>query len=191
MTDLPLEKPITGFCPSLVWWRRLGACIFVLLALSSSVSAESVEDLIIQLTNQERARVNRRNLKPLVPSAALNAMAMTHSTNQASTGIMDHDSKEFPAGFRTTAQRFAKIGLDKVTWAENVFMKYPYESKKAYARAAVRWWMHSPPHRANILDPNMRYIGVGVAASKSKPGLIGYATQLFASSPGDLPLSEQ
>jgi uncharacterized protein YkwD len=29
--------------------------------------------------------------------------------------------------------------------------------------ALVRAWMHSPPHRANILDPHFRDIGVGIA----------------------------
>jgi len=34
-----------------------------------------------------------------------------------------------------------------------------------YASAAdvVSGWMNSPGHRANILDPNMLYIGVGYA----------------------------
>jgi uncharacterized protein YkwD len=27
----------------------------------------------------------------------------------------------------------------------------------------VRMWMHSPPHRANILDPSLRDFGVGIA----------------------------
>ena len=29
--------------------------------------------------------------------------------------------------------------------------------------AVVRDWMHSPPHRENILDPHFRDVGVGVA----------------------------
>jgi uncharacterized protein YkwD len=31
-------------------------------------------------------------------------------------------------------------------------------------RAMVRAWMHSPPHRANILTPGFRDIGIGVVA---------------------------
>jgi uncharacterized protein YkwD len=30
-------------------------------------------------------------------------------------------------------------------------------------RGIVRLWMHSPPHRAALLDPKMREIGMGVA----------------------------
>ena len=30
-------------------------------------------------------------------------------------------------------------------------------------KAIVRSWMHSPPHRANILNPQFRHLGVGFA----------------------------
>lgn len=148
------------------------------------VSGMSVDELIIKYTNQERARVKNRSLKPLVPSKSLTYIALKHSIHQAQTGVMAHEDKKYPPGWRTTSQRFAKIGLTRSSWAENVFMKYPYGSDESYARAAVRWWMNSPPHRANILEPSMKYIGVGVSQSPSKPGLVGYATQAFASAPG-------
>ncbi|MEW6351399.1 MAG: CAP domain-containing protein [Thermodesulfobacteriota bacterium] len=147
-------------------------------------SCLSVDELIIKYTNQERARAKNRDLKPLMPSKALTYIALKHSIHQARTGVMAHEDKKYPTGWRTTAQRFAKIGLSRSSWAENVFMKYPYGSDDSYARAAVRWWMNSPPHRANILESRMKYIGVGVSQSMSKPGLVGYATQAFASSPG-------
>ncbi len=155
--------------------QRIGkiAGLTVLLVVLWTVPegrAASVDQLIIKFTNQERARSGNRDLKPLIPSKALTQIALKHSIHQARTGVM--------------AQRFARVGLSKSAWAENVFMKYPYGSDESYARAAVRWWMNSPPHRENILEPRMKYIGVGVAASPSKPGLVGYATQAFASSPG-------
>jgi uncharacterized protein YkwD len=37
-------------------------------------------------------------------------------------------------------------------------------------------WMHSPPHRANILDPGFRDIGVGVARGYPIGGVVGSAT---------------
>jgi uncharacterized protein YkwD len=31
----------------------------------------------------------------------------------------------------------------------------------------VRMWMASPPHRANLLDPQLRRAGVGVGVARS------------------------
>ncbi len=160
------------------------ALLLLVLGTVPNGYCASVDELIIEYTNQERARTNNRALKPLMPSSALTYIALEHSIHQALTSVMAHDSKQYPPGWRTTSRRFARIGLSKSSWGENVFMKYPYGSDESYARAAVRWWMNSPPHRANILEPRMKYIGVGVAVSKSKPGRVGYVTQVFASSPG-------
>ena len=48
-------------------------------------------------------------------------------------------------------------------------------NKKRLARARVDGWMKSPGHRANIMNRDYRYIGVGVARS----GGDVYATQNF------------
>ena len=36
-------------------------------------------------------------------------------------------------------------------------------------RSVVRMWMNSPGHRANILQPRFRHIGIGVAAGAPQP----------------------
>jgi uncharacterized protein YkwD len=45
------------------------------------------------------------------------------------------------------------------------------------ARSVVRSWMESRAHRANILDPDLTHLGVGVAYDKTKGAW--YATQDF------------
>jgi uncharacterized protein YkwD len=42
--------------------------------------------------------------------------------------------------------------------------------------AVFKEWMHSPPHRANILDPGFRDAGVGVARGYPLGGARGSAT---------------
>jgi uncharacterized protein YkwD len=42
--------------------------------------------------------------------------------------------------------------------------------------AVFEEWMHSPPHRANILDPSFRDAGVGVARGYPMGGAAGSAT---------------
>ena len=40
----------------------------------------------------------------------------------------------------------------------------------------VRMWMHSPGHRANILRPQFRDIGIGIARGAPERGVHGAAT---------------
>lgn len=35
--------------------------------------------------------------------------------------------------------------------------------RQRWARVLVRMWLHSPAHRANLLDRSARYVGVGVS----------------------------
>ena len=59
--------------------------------------------------------------------------------------------------------------------AANIF-KYPARrDQKKLAKDLVDGWMKSPGHRANILNAQLRYIGVGVAHSDNYI----YATQNF------------
>jgi hypothetical protein len=37
-------------------------------------------------------------------------------------------------------------------------------------RSAVTWWMNSSGHRANILDPALKDLGVGVVLGAPRPG---------------------
>ena len=48
-------------------------------------------------------------------------------------------------------------------------------------RAAVNSWMNSPGHRANLLNPNWRCLGVGVSSRRGRT----YATQKFGSRRSD------
>jgi uncharacterized protein YkwD len=50
-------------------------------------------------------------------------------------------------------------------------------------RAIVRQWMHSPGHRANILQPRFRHVGIGIAAGAPQPGVGSAAT--YATNFGD------
>ena len=40
-------------------------------------------------------------------------------------------------------------------------------------RAIVRAWMHSAGHRANLLNPGFRHVGVGIALGVPTPGIWG------------------
>jgi hypothetical protein len=56
-------------------------------------------------------------------------------------------------------------------------------------------WMHSPPHRANLLDPELTDIGIAVAVGAPGPGSgrgpMLFAVQDFSQAVTDLSLNEQ
>ena len=64
------------------------------------------------------------------------------------------------------SDRITRIGFAWSGTSENV------AHGQLTPEAAVRWWMNSPPHRANILSPDLTHFGAGFASN--------YWTQKFA-----------
>lgn len=105
-----------------------------------------------------RIRVHYR-LHPLAYNQALRTSASAHSVSMVVHGYLAHegpggsmDGRIARAGYLASAGRFV-IGEDIGGGGG------PLGSPQA----VVRDWMHSPVHRANILDPHFRDAGVGVA----------------------------
>jgi uncharacterized protein YkwD len=93
-------------------------------------------------------------LAPLVPHAALEALARQHSRAQAASNRMSH------AGYRERSAEARAAGLSGIC-AENVGHRY------RNARQLVSGWVNSPPHRTNLLRSNIRYAGVSVVGDFS------------------------
>ena len=122
---------------------------------------------VIRYTNQARAR---HNLKPLSRYLALQSAAQGHS-NWMARHSFSHTGHQGSAPH----ERIKAIGFAGQMTAENIY-KFPAgRDRKKLARDLVDGWMKSPGHRANILNGQLRYIGVGVAQS----GNYIYATQNF------------
>lgn len=137
---------------------------------------------VIQYTNQERTK---KGLKALTWSVPLATMAYMQSSQMRGTGVFSHSSTSFKTDFQTMQQRLARVGITNAWSAENILYNSAYQtswsgSTVAYAqwcaKNAVTAWMNSAGHKANILNPNVKYLGVGYTG--------GYATQLFSSQLG-------
>jgi uncharacterized protein YkwD len=107
-------------------------------------------------------------LVPLTLDSRLNAAATAHSHQMVVDGYFGH---------RTAA------GLD---FAERIAYYYPDAGTRFYAAgenlfwagavnpvgfSVVARWMQSPDHRANILSPEWRQIGVAAVTARSAPGV--------------------
>ncbi len=123
---------------------------------------ENIQRRIFELTNQDRVA---RGLQPLHWDAALAAAALAHADIMAREPVLSH---QYP-GEPDLTTRAAKAGAHFQAIAENVALG-------PTAAAVENAWMHSTPHRTNILNPRMNALGVGVA---ERDGSI-YAAEDFA-----------
>lgn len=127
-----------------------------------TVSIEQIEQDIFRLTNEERVK---KGVAPLVWSDSIGKVARTHSQDMNSRNFFDHTNPSSQNPF----QRLRAAGISFGTAGENI-------AAGPNAEIMVRNWMNSSGHRANILSPSFRKIGIGVATT----GRYGYfATQNF------------
>ncbi|MFJ7151741.1 CAP domain-containing protein [Streptomyces sp. NPDC100445] len=121
-----------------------------------TVSAETAAAAeVLKLVNDERAKAGR---SPLAANSALSSLAEGFSDDMAARGFFDHTD---PDG-RTPWDRAARAGITDLG-GENI------ARGQADAAAVVQAWMDSPGHRANILNPDFKTLGVGVHLGPGGP----------------------
>ena len=123
------------------------------------------EAKILELTNAVR---KEKKLRPLKINPLLTEVARKHSGNMARQGKMSHvlDGKG-------TRDRLKDARYAYLAWAENILV---YRDFSGVAAKGFQMWMDSPLHRANILMPGLREIGIGMA--RNSKGQV-YFTQVF------------
>lgn len=133
---------------------------------SSAVAAD-----IVQQTNAFR-EVQRR--APVTAAAALTEAAQAFADLMARTDRYGHE-----ADGRDPPERARQHGYDYCIVSENIAYRYrkPEFERHELAQSLVQGWESSPIHRHNMLDPDVRDTGVGVARSR-KTGR-WYAVQMF------------
>jgi len=105
---------------------------------------------IAELTNSDRAA---RGLPALRWDGSLAAAAQAHAERMAAEGYLSH---RYP-GEAEVGARAARAGAHFREIAENIATGYSDSQVE-------QEWMHSAPHRRNILDPDLNAIGVAVVA---------------------------
>jgi uncharacterized protein YkwD len=123
---------------------------------AKDLSLGTTRTFTLCLRNAERAR---HGLPALQPEVRLEEASQLHSEDMVRRGYFEHDT---PDGV-DPQQRMLEAGYpanDAFT-GENIARGRGAESSPV---EIVDAWMHSPPHRDNILRPGFREIGVGVRA---------------------------
>jgi uncharacterized protein YkwD len=117
----------------------------------SSWSAYSQQ--VLDLVNATRSYYG---LAPLQQKFGLSYLAAKRSNDMAQNQYFSHNDLYG----RTPEDRFRAEGISFRYGGENI----AYGQTTPYQ--VVQDWMNSPGHRANILDPNYQYLGVGVGQDK-------------------------
>src|SRR5262249_43814500 len=118
--------------------------------------AAKARQQIIDLTNKHRAADRAPAVKR---NATLMTVAQQHAENMARQEKMAHllDGK-------TSKERAREAGYPGVV-GENVYLSIRPEAGAA-AEDAIRGWLKSPSHRANLLEKTYTELGTGMARSK-------------------------
>jgi uncharacterized protein YkwD len=137
--------------------------------VTRSQDAAEAERELLALVNRDRAAAG---LPALLRDARLQEIARGHSREMARTGEVVHISDK--SGGAVDRVRAAHVSPAPRTLAENV--------GRAFSTVEVEnGFMGSPGHRANILNPDMTHVGIGVVAGQAEGGVVPlFFTQLFA-----------
>jgi len=149
------------------------ACAIPLAANAAPRQGQSTGVAISTLESGVLADINairrQHGLSTLRLSAPLTAAARQHSTSMAFKGYFSHssaDGSSFALRLRhyyaTTRYRNWAIG-ENLVWA----------SPDLDPAEALRLWMNSPPHRANLLSSDYREIGISAVHVAAAPGVYG------------------
>lgn len=145
--------------------------------------AMRAEQGILQFTNEMR---RERNLAPLGSSPALRFLASTQSSLMCKNRVLEHESEKFPSPWRRFTSRLKIAGVK--SGAENIAYRTITPAPLNWAKEIVNGWMNSPEHKKNILDPRLRYVGIGVRPCQNN---VAYATQVFSPEPGRDPRARE
>ena len=119
------------------------------------------------LLNRERGR---RGLRALRSESRLRSAASGHSRDMAEHDYFAHDT---PSGL-SVVDRVRRTGYLRHTHAWSVGENIAWGGGHyATPREIVDMWMHSEGHRANILNPGYREIGIGIAPGLPVTGSAG------------------
>ena len=134
-------------------------------ASGTGSSDSGAEAEVLRLVNAERAKAGCR---PVTADATLARVAEAHSKDMAVNAYFDHNSQNG----KTPFQRMAAAGYAYSFAAENI------AAGQQTPASVMGSWMNSPGHKANILNCDLKELGVGVWTEPGSPYGI-YWTQDF------------
>ena len=128
-------------------------------------AADQLESQVLGELNAVR---RSHGLVPVRLSRELSAAADSHSRAMGKFGFFQHESRDGSA-FWKRVQRFYGAGAGTWSVGENLL----WSSGGVDASRALKLWMASPAHRANILTARWREVGLSAVTVSGAPGVFG------------------
>jgi uncharacterized protein YkwD len=129
----------------------------------NAVALSSLESGVLQQLNTIRLQ---HHLVPLALSAPLTVASKQHSSEMGQDGYFDHSSHDGTEFWKRISRWYPQTGFHSWSVGENLL----WSSPDVDPSRALSLWMHSPEHRANILSPRWRQIGVSAMHFAAAPG---------------------
>jgi uncharacterized protein YkwD len=127
----------------------ISALVALLLApAAAGASLTGTEQALLGEMNRVRAA---HGLAPLRVDARLQRAARSHAGDMLRRGYFAHGS--LSRRIQAVGARGPRVG-ENLAWGTG---------EAAKPRRIVKMWLASPPHRANLLRPGFRRVGVGAA----------------------------
>lgn len=123
-------------------------------APSANKPSDSALQEVVKLVNQERTK---RGLQALKVDPKLMSMAKTKANDMLNNHYFSHTSPTYGSPF----DMMKKLGISYSAAGENI------AEGQTSAQKVMTDWMNSPGHRANILNKDFTYIGVGHTGSQN------------------------
>jgi len=141
-------------------WLVVGLTVAVVLALlvtqaapDTSGRAPAAERAMLELVNAARAE---RALPPLAPAVDVAAVAYAWSRTMADTRDFEHNPHH-------AAQICCWSAVaENIAWSDPPKLWQPGDAVERVTRELHEALLASPGHRANLLDPGVDQIGIGI-----------------------------
>ena len=143
-----LNRPVGGTMTRLTFDPHSEKPVKLPFTTDRVTSRPDLEAQMLRLLNQERARAG---VGPLVADTALRAVGRAHSTDMFERGYFSHVTPEGVNPF----DRMLAAGIRYTDAGENLALA----PTLPIAHSGL---MHSPGHRANILNPAFHRVGIGI-----------------------------
>jgi uncharacterized protein YkwD len=129
-------------------------------------TAATLQAALVDKVNAMRAAHGLSSLRVVT---SLRSAATFHSTEMAKAGYFSHNSANGSSFAKRIAGFYSPSGYRRWAVGENLL----WGSPAVGAAQAVKLWMNSAAHRANLLDPRWRDMGLSAVHSTSAPGVYG------------------
>jgi uncharacterized protein YkwD len=147
---------------------------------SPAQSAAHSETQLTSLNRQVAAAINAfrtaHHLAPLHVSVQLNASARQHSEEMGADGYFDHPSADGTVFWKRIQRYYTNRNYRYWTVGENLL----YSSPSINAADAMKMWIASPDHLANLKNKTWRDLGVSAVSVTNAGGVYdGYTVTII------------